>query len=449
MSKRKHSALEDDLRPSKGPRSTEGPNEFRATRLHHRFERGTQLLFRALKTARGFERQKLGRRQKTAGKDGDNKALERLGSEVQVLKSLNLEETAERYLLKQLQKTKRIAESPEFARLAKTASVSTSGPRDPAEANVTARLFKSNPVQSALPEILDGIRSLLGLDEVPKNENAKKKSEKNEKVKDNNQTAQTQRQASVSDNESEEIPKSNGGDLGDISMDDGSDKESLEFAQFDDRLASASDDSDPELDIDTNPGVNRRYDAVTDLSVSSGSESESSSESPPASKVKGRQKLRADEAPKDTTFLPSLMMGGYWSGSESDDDIDTPKPQPQRKNRMGQQARRALWEKKYGSGAKHLQNDNRKGNNNKNAGWDSRRGATDGSDSRSRWGKGQTGRSFDKGGNKSDRVDKSAPRGAPSKANANAPLHPSWEAARKAKIEKSQASFQGKKITFD
>jgi hypothetical protein len=85
MSKRKHSALEDDSRP-------EGANDFRATRLRHRFERGTQLLFRALKTARGFERQKLGRRQKTAGQDEDNKALERLGAEVQVLKvgTLNL-----------------------------------------------------------------------------------------------------------------------------------------------------------------------------------------------------------------------------------------------------------------------------------------------------------------------------------------------------------------------
>ncbi|QKX59394.1 uncharacterized protein TRUGW13939_06528 [Talaromyces rugulosus] len=439
MSKRKHSALEDDLRP-------EAANDFRATRLRHRFERGTQLLFRALKTARGFERQKLGRRQKTAGQEEDNKALERLGQEVQVLKSLNLEETAQRYLLKQLQKTKRIAESPEYVRLAKTASVSTSGPRDPAEANVTARLFKSNPVQSALPEILDGIRSLLGLDEDPKNQSTNKKSEKNEKVKEKKQTAQVQRPESVSDDELDENPKPNRGNVGDISNGEGSDAESLEFAQFDDRLASASDDSDSEMDLDTNP-PNRPYDATADLSVSSGSESAASSKSPPASKIKGRQKLRADETPKDTTFLPSLMMGGYWSGTESGEDSDTPKGPPQRKNRMGQQARRALAEKKYGSGAKHLQNDNRNGNNGKNAGWDSRRGATNGSDSRPRWGKGQTGRPFDKGGNRDDRIDKPTQRAAPS--NANAPLHPSWEAARKAKIEKSQASFQGKKITFD
>lgn len=313
---------------------------------------------------------------------------------------------------------------------------------------MTARLFKSNPVQSALPEILDGIRSLLGLDEDPKNQPTKQKSEKNEKEKGNKQPAQVQRQASVSDDELDENPKSNRGDLGAINIDDVSDAESLEFAQFDDRLASGSDDdADSEMDLDTNPTNRSAYNVADDLSVSSGSESESSPESPPASKIKGRQKLGANEAPKDTTFLPSLMMGGYWSGSESGEDIDTPKAPPQRKNRMGQQARRALAEKKYGSGAKHLQNENKKGNNGKNAGWDSRKGAIDGSDSRSRWGRGHTGRSFDRGGDRGDRMDKPTQRDAPSKAKVS--LHPSWEAARKAKIEKSQASFQGKKITFD
>lgn len=86
MSKRKHSALEDDMHPGKGPSATEGSNDFRSTRLRRRFERGTQLLFRALKTARGIERQKLGRRQKTAAKEEDGKALERLAAEVQALK---------------------------------------------------------------------------------------------------------------------------------------------------------------------------------------------------------------------------------------------------------------------------------------------------------------------------------------------------------------------------
>lgn len=79
MPKRKHSELS-------GEDASDNFNRVKATRLGHKFERGTQLLFRALKTSRGFERQKLGRRQKTAKSEKDTKTLERLEKEVHVLK---------------------------------------------------------------------------------------------------------------------------------------------------------------------------------------------------------------------------------------------------------------------------------------------------------------------------------------------------------------------------
>lgn len=79
MPKRKHSELS-------GEDASDNFNRVKATRLGHKFERGTQLLFRALKTSRGFERQKLGRRQKTAKSEKDAKTLERLEKEVHVLK---------------------------------------------------------------------------------------------------------------------------------------------------------------------------------------------------------------------------------------------------------------------------------------------------------------------------------------------------------------------------
>ncbi|RAL67103.1 hypothetical protein DID88_007883 [Monilinia fructigena] len=48
-------------------------------------------------------------------------------------------------------------------------------------------------------------------------------------------------------------------------------------------------------------------------------------------------------------------MGGYWSGSESASSLsDTDMKPTVRKNRMGQKARQALWEKKFGKGAKHI-----------------------------------------------------------------------------------------------
>ena len=59
-------------------------------------ERSKQALFRALKLARGFERQKLGRRQKVAQKATDAVSEQRLAAEVAVLKvsyNLSLEES--------------------------------------------------------------------------------------------------------------------------------------------------------------------------------------------------------------------------------------------------------------------------------------------------------------------------------------------------------------------
>ena len=56
------------------------------TQLEEALEQGKKSLFKALKLARGFERQKLGRRQKSAqAKDGEA-VLSRLTAEVNALK---------------------------------------------------------------------------------------------------------------------------------------------------------------------------------------------------------------------------------------------------------------------------------------------------------------------------------------------------------------------------
>lgn len=59
------------------------------TRLFQKFEYGVMTLSKALKVARGFERQKLGRREKTAQKEeGEKKegTLSRIAEEIQVVK---------------------------------------------------------------------------------------------------------------------------------------------------------------------------------------------------------------------------------------------------------------------------------------------------------------------------------------------------------------------------
>ncbi|WWC99076.1 hypothetical protein V866_005970 [Kwoniella sp. B9012] len=75
--------------------------------------------------------------------------------------------------------------------------------------------------------------------------------------------------------------------------------------------------------------------------------------------------LKAEKIPKgditSSMFLPSLAAGftrGDEGDSDPDDDLDPNgvigKNTKERKNRRGQRARQAIWEKKYGKGAKHV-----------------------------------------------------------------------------------------------
>ena len=82
MPKRKRT--EGDGEVSAGSKGKKTP--IQVARLEHKIEHGVILLHRALKTARGFERQKLGRRQKTARSKKEDAQLARLGEEVTSLK---------------------------------------------------------------------------------------------------------------------------------------------------------------------------------------------------------------------------------------------------------------------------------------------------------------------------------------------------------------------------
>ncbi|KAA8644487.1 hypothetical protein EYZ11_003036 [Aspergillus tanneri] len=437
--------------------ATEPTDSLQTIRLKQKFDQGVLLLSRALKTARGFERQKLGRREKTAKSQGQDETLKRLEEEVQVLKTLDPPVAAAKYLLKQMLKTKRIAESPTFIQFKQSKSkISTEGPKSPAEANVLARLYKSTPVKNVYPDIMTGIRKLLGLDDASRGKNAvtgKVTSEssggRNEEdyKRDDDDFSGSDFEAAPSavSRSSTKLPRSDEEEEV-IGM---SDAESEDFARFNSRLAPDSeDDSEGE---DQASDVSEGIDLTTskpypDISISRSP----SPDSPPPPK-KQKSKIPPMEPVTSTTFLPSLTMGGYFSGSEAEtEDVDN--EPPRRKNRMGQQARRALWEKKFGSGANHLKNQKHSERNNRDSGWDSRRGAIgDGDGSRGRRGRGR-GRGGGSMGGKIQRqeVDRPAPRGSAAKKpqKDNRPLHPSWEAARRAKEQKT-ASFQGKKFVFD
>ncbi|OJJ45361.1 hypothetical protein ASPZODRAFT_17577 [Penicilliopsis zonata CBS 506.65] len=497
MPKRKLSDLQEESVPQADPRA-----KLQLTRFVQKFDYTAVALTRALKTARGFERQKLGRREKTAKSEGNTEMLGRLDEEVKVLKTLELQTVAEKHIFKQLAKTKRIAETPVFLTFKHRRNYTIEAPKSTAEANVLARLFKSNPVQNVLPEAMNEFKKILGLDEVAvkQDKSGGKKSQDVKAVKATNHPPPAVAESEEDEDEDEEEDED---DQSPDKMDEDDDSESLDFAQFDSRLASASEDEEEtdgsQSDSDGIKAVSlkakdqdpRAYydpndisDSVSRSSSPDFSDALSSDDDepvPPPKKTKSNDPSKAKAksssssaaaaaAPaKDTTFLPSLMMGGYFSGSESEADGDNDAAEaPRRKNRMGQQARRALWEKKFGTRANHLQAPIKKGNkqskDSRDSGWDVRKGATDSADygARGKWGagggRGQGQRhGYDNarpgrggtGGPSNSGHGHSKPSHASKSVDANKPLHPSWEAARRAKEQASQASFQGKKVVFD
>lgn len=357
-----------------------------------------------------------------------------------------MDKTARKYILKQLARTKRIAEAPAFIYFRENLkkNISLDGPQNAAEGNVLARLYKSNPVKEVFPGIMEGFRKLLGLDVL----------EKQEKGGFLKNTARGKSEGASPKEGKQAKPKAKDEDAvedrdADMNMDEeaasGSDDD--DFAQFNSRLAGSDsesnddDDNNNRLDpMAISPSASRSPspDLDLDLDLEPSVSASSSAEPEPSPAKKSKPTTNTKQPLTSTTFLPSLSMGGYVSGSESEpSDEDS---QPRRKNRMGQQARRALWEKKFGSRANHVKTQIAKEKRNRDSGWDVRRGATGG-------GKGTaTGANTEMRGNRLQRDGENKRK----EAVDDKPMHPSWEAARKAKeAQASTATFKGKKVTFD
>ncbi|KAM5462588.1 hypothetical protein MauCBS54593_007944 [Microsporum audouinii] len=429
MAKRKRDTPEGDDSYNWGDKKL----RLQRLRLDQKVQHGVVVLHRALKVARGFERQKLGRREKSARQESDRLLLNRHMNEIEALKALDLHNTAERYLIKQMIKTKRITESPAFIHLKLAERIlKDEGKMSDAEANVTARLFNSNPVKKVIPGLMDDIRDILGLSG---NQPLKKDTAKDKK----RYTARTDEDIHTSDDEGT-----------DGESDKAQEGEEMDLSRFDGLVASDSEENESSHgDDDKVKPATGKYNPMDDMSLSPTPSTASDDSDAIATKTsKPKQKSTAS-----TTFLPTLM-GGYWSGSESEPENDDTSALPVRKNRMGQQARRKLWEKKYGNNAKHIQKQAKEQAQSKNrdSGWDIRRGATSQEDTRGKYGRNKI-----RGGKRKEPVPPHAPqeravKPPPPKAkpsNDDKPLHPSWQAAIKRKESKTQAPFQGKKVVFD
>jgi hypothetical protein len=343
--------------------------------------------------------------------------------------------------------------------------------------NVTARLYNTKPVKENMTHIMTSIYAVTGIPnpvnkpKVKGKEVDKKPAAK--KVKVDDKDASASRNADLPAVEKKEKrsvePAWDGFDSGSES-----DAESIDFSKYEGRLGGSSDDdsdSDSAEELKRPAKPVKRTVKSRGISVSvSGSDGEDEQEewvlsdeeedesgdddddnviersnSPPT-----REKKKQREPPKPlkpgSQFLPTLM-GGYWSGSEeSATDVEDEVAPAPRKNRPGQQARRAIWEKKFGKAANHVKN--APPPKEKDVVWDAKLGAVS-SEGAGR-GRGRAGFTRNKAQVTGENASELGPRKARGlgKKDDVGVLHPSWQAAKKAKEEKKAAKFEGKKVVF-
>ncbi|KAF3042683.1 hypothetical protein E8E12_007274 [Didymella heteroderae] len=446
-------------------------------------------LIAALRLGAGFERQKHSRRKKTAVQKKDTNALTRLDDEYRALKALDLEKVAEQHVRRTIAKVKSLKDHealPESVREIEKAD------NEQAKLNVLARLYKVAAVKKEVDALIDDLKEIVGgaegagrAEKAGKTRGAEKKEKKKRKVEE-----------SEEGEEEEE----------DVDMLDLSDSDSVAARLFNARIAAPSsgeesdgslsdnerppsigdsDSADPDADLE--PASDSEASSFGGFSTSNSSDNAVSRLAPPSEEsdsgsassisLTTTKPSKPTAAPTSSTFLPGLSHATYFSGDESASDLDE-KP---RKNRRGQRARQKIAEAKYGAKAKHIEKNERK------KGWDAKRGAVD-TDSggtmnrkarrelekgmKAKGGRGPVisgenaaplGKNRLGGGDaKSTGEKQSVAQGAAGaggvkkgpKKDDSGPLHPSWEAAKKAKESKKLKIDLGgaktaKKITFD
>lgn len=365
-----------------------------------------------------------------------------------------------------------IAASPDFPKELRDGVPKPEIPEDERNAlhNVTSALYNKDPVRQATNRAIAAVCRALNVPVPDKSKRARKNkgSEKEEQPPHRILSPPvpihlaTAGEEAVQDEESEfEGFELDVDEPGPAVGEPGSEAEvtgNTELSKYSRLLGNSSEDEDDELDEERLERFKGKETVnLDDISLSGSapeadsvhdSDSQSESASPPPAKERKRDVKKSVTAARigvttDSTFLPSLM-GGYMSGSESASDIEEARPQ----KRRGQRARQAIWEKKYGASAKHLQSENQKAG--RDAGWDMRRGAVegDGRDRKTPWKKGAS-NPLARTSNRGGVATRNEAFGKSPKRDDEGSLHPSWAAKKQAQNARKEASFSGQKIVFE
>ncbi|KAM0322295.1 hypothetical protein ACHAQA_009584 [Verticillium albo-atrum] len=466
-----------------------------------------QELFRALKAAKGLERQRLSKRIHEAKSSADK--VERLQREVTALKTIDLQETAHAHLSSSLTKIKGIAEHPSLPDDYKNGAPKKELSEQDKIAlhNVTSGLYSRPGVREVAEKAIKTICMTLDVPLPEKRARGKKgdkeaKAEVPEKAKAKASDAPTTadppaKKRRVADEPEKDAAatsdsfngfsddENDGDDAGDL----GEDEQEAALSKMEDMLGNSDDEEEDvealrakysallgqQPDIEDADDESDDIDDLDDLEEMDEDDDEDEEEeeeeeqsdeddqegmnsdrrkmleanaSPPPAAARKAKEAKPAKVAGSTTFLPSLM-GGYFSGSESASDVDV----APRKKRLGQRQRQAIAERKHGEQANHMRNEQKKKEKGgRDDGWDMRRGAVDGDEGgkgKKPWKKGDA-KDGKKGGRapKPEMNRKERRRLKLLSKDDQGTLHPSWEARKKEKEAMQTAAFQGTKITF-
>ncbi|KZV70175.1 Bud-site selection protein [Peniophora sp. CONT] len=311
-----------------------------AGKLHH----GLQEARRAAKTAKTFETQRLVKKLKATKPSPDAAEVAALESQLKELKEADHERIGAMAFISKLKKDKVLHRHSDFqtafeAEISRTSTPTTSG----LSPQLESRLLSSKVLSAEINTVISSLRAIIA----PPADPAGAEDGKNDVGEGEDESGELaerpSKAAKLSSTLTSVPPKLKSSTLHTAAESSSSEEEASEEEGLNAEL------EEPVADDGWESGtVDEENDRMVDDDDGSESDSSASPLAPSAS---------AKSKPSESLFLPSLAVGYTRGDSDSDfSDSEAKVADSVRKNRRGQRARRAIWEKKYGKGAKHLIN---------------------------------------------------------------------------------------------
>lgn len=133
--------------------------------VSEKLARSQKALHRALKTAKGFERQKLSKRLKHATAQRDEKNVARINREIDALKRLDLDTATDAYLYRNVLKVKGFAESEFLPDVVRRGVKRPEGDEGALVAlhNVTSNMYNAAVVKESMKGVMNGLYIAFGI----------------------------------------------------------------------------------------------------------------------------------------------------------------------------------------------------------------------------------------------------------------------------------------------